>query len=285
MREAVREILSPADAEREFPKASTTESEQRQHQRCRSLLPKVAGRWATVVIFAMAMAWVESAVVYYLRTMINRIEPYQPNPLPIIGGLGPAEMVREAATLIMLLTVGILAGRNWRSRLGYAALAFGVWDIFYYVFLKVMCNWPRSLFDWDILFLLPLPWWGPVLAPVSIATLMILWGTLVSSWPIERARDEWKAWALNFLGVAVALYLFMADSIRAANGGVNALRNVLPQSFNWPLFSVALLLMAAPVLQVIRILMEQADRGRERGGGRGRRGELGPVELLIDEGN
>jgi hypothetical protein len=221
---------------------------------------KIPSRWLTVVIFALAMAWVESAVVYYLRTMINRIQPYQPNPLPIIGGLGSAEMVREAATLIMLLTVGILAGRNWRSRLGYTAIAFGVWDIFYYVFLKVMCNWPRSLFDWDILFLLPLPWWGPVLAPVSIAALMILWGTLVSSWRIERARDgsEWKAWALNFFGMAVALYLFMADSLRVANGGVDALRNVLPQAFNWPLFCMALLLMAAPILQVLWRLRRQA---------------------------
>src|SRR5437763_10032833 len=166
-----------------------------------NLNPKAAKRWGTVVMFALAMAWVESAVVYYLRSMINRIEPYQPNPLPIIGGFGSAEMVRELATMIMLLAVGMLAGRNWRSRLGYAAVAFGMWDIFYYVFLKVMCNWPHSLFDWDILFLLPLPWWGPVLAPVSIAMLMIVWGTLVSSWRIERGRDgsEWKMWMLNLL--------------------------------------------------------------------------------------
>lgn len=267
------------------------------------LSSKTSFRWLTVVVFAMAMAWVESAVVYYLRTMINRIEPYQPNPLPIIGGLGPAEMVREAATMVMLLTVGILAGRNWRSRLGFAAIAFGVWDIFYYVFLKVMCGWPHSLLDWDILFLLPLPWWGPVLAPVSIAMLMILWGTLVSSWRIERARDgsEWKAWTLNFLGVALALYLFMADSIRVANGGVNALRILLPQSFNWPLFCVALVLMAAPIMQVIAKLKEgfvhravsdfgsdDCGRGTDRGRGgereRGRNLELEPVKLLIDEG-
>src|SRR5947208_1506198 len=145
-------------------------------------------RWLTVVIYAMAMAWVESAVVFYLRTMVDRIEPYQPNPLPIIGKFGIAEVVREAATLVMLLTVGMLAGRTWRSRLGYAALAFGVWDIFYYVFLKVMCGWPRSLLDWDILFLLPLPWWGPVLAPVSIALLMIVWGTLVNARRIRPAQ-------------------------------------------------------------------------------------------------
>src|SRR6266853_4816000 len=138
-------------------------------------------RWLIVAVFAAAMAWVESAVVFYLRTMIDRIEPYQQNPLPMIGGLGPAELVREAATMIMLLTVGILAGRNWRSRLGYSAIAFGTWDIFYYVFLKVMCGWPHSLLDWDILFLLPLPFWGPVLALMSIALLMLLWGTLAST--------------------------------------------------------------------------------------------------------
>src|SRR6185312_6153229 len=90
-------------------------------------------RWWLVVAYAVAMAWVESAVVYYLRTMIDRINPYQPNPLPMIGGMGPVEMVRELATLIMLFTVGALAGRNWRARFGYSAIAFGVWDIFYYV--------------------------------------------------------------------------------------------------------------------------------------------------------
>ena len=76
-------------------------------------------RWFTVVVFAIAMAWVESAVVYYLRTHIDRIEPYQANPLPLIGDLGPVELVRELATMIMLFTVGWLAGRTWRARFGY----------------------------------------------------------------------------------------------------------------------------------------------------------------------
>src|SRR5437867_4743008 len=184
-------------------------------------------RWLTVAIYAAAMAWVESAVVFYLRTMIDRIVPYQTNPLPVIGYLGPVELAREAATLVMLLTVGLLAGRTWQSRLGYAAIAFGVWDIFYYVFLKLMCGWPHSLLDWDILFLLPLRWWGPVLAPVLIAVLMILWGTLATT--IERGREpslsSWRAWSLNALGMALALYVFMADALHAANGGATALRN------------------------------------------------------------
>ena len=218
-------------------------------------------RWFTVVTYAAAMAWVESAVVYYLRTHIDRIEPYQPNPLPIVGGLGAVEFAREFATLVMLFTVGALAGRTWRARIGYMVVAFGVWDIFYYVFLKLMCGWPHSLLDWDILFLIPLPWWGPVLAPVLIALLMIVWGTLASQFerPGPPSLSNWRVWALNFIGVALALYVFMADALRVSNGGVDALRNLLPTQFNWPLFLVALALMAAPVVKLAVELRSQRD--------------------------
>ena len=48
------------------------------------------------------MAWVESAVDY-LRTHIDRIVPYQPDPLPIIGGLGPVELVRELNTVTITI--------------------------------------------------------------------------------------------------------------------------------------------------------------------------------------
>lgn len=216
-------------------------------------------RWWIVTAFAVAMAWVEAAVVFYLRTMVDRIEPYQTNPLPIIGGLGLVELARELATLIMLLAVGLLAGRDWRSRLGYSAIAFGVWDIFYYVFLKMMCGWPKSLLDWDILFLIPLPWWGPVLAPVSIASLMIVWGTLASQFERKPGPllSNWRVWVLNSIGIALALYVFMADAIRVANQGVDAIRSVLPSSFNWPLFCVALVLMAAPA---VRSAMERNEQ-------------------------
>jgi hypothetical protein len=211
------------------------------------------GRWWMVVAYAIAMAWVESAVVFYLRSMIDRIEPYQPNPLPVIGGFALVELTREFATLVMLLTVGMLAGRTWRARIGYAVIAFGIWDIFYYVFLKLICGWPHSLLDWDILFLLPMPWWGPVLAPVLIASLMILWGTLaIQPEPAPKpARFNRPIWLLNFAGVVLALYVFMADTIAAAHRGLDAMRMVLPEKFNWLLFCIALLLMAAPLLQVI----------------------------------
>lgn len=207
-------------------------------------------RWLVVVAFAVAMAWLESATVYYLRSLVDRVEPYQPNPLPMQGILGQVELVREAATLLMLLAVGVLAGRTWRARWGYSVVAFGMWDIFYYVFLRLMCGWPRSLFDWDVLFLIPLPWWGPVLAPVSIAILMIVWGTAVTESPqaSEPQRLTRKVWLLNASGIALALYIFMADSLEQLPRLRLGMTYTLPTSFNWPLFAAALALMATPLL-------------------------------------
>ena len=220
-------------------------------------------RWLVVALYAVAMAWVEAAVVYYLRSLIDRIEPYQPYPLPIAGGFGEAELIREIATLVMLFTVGWLAGATWRTRLGYSVVAFGVWDIFYYVFLRVMTGRPKSLLDWDILFLIPLPWWGPIWAPTSIALLMILWGTFMTK--VERSPvlfgSQWKFLALGGIGAALALFTFMADAIRTADQGTEALRNMLPIRFNWPLFGVALALMALPVADVAR----QELRARRKG--------------------
>ena len=214
-------------------------------------------RWWTVVIYAVAMAWVESAAVFYLRSMIGRIEPHQPGPLPVTGRFALVELPREFATMVMLFAVGVIAGRTWRTRIGYAAVAFGVWDIFYYVFLRMMCGWPHSLLDWDILFLLPLPWWGPVLAPVLISLLMILWGTFASQFEGKQnpVLSNWHTWILNFTGVALALYVFMSDAIAASHRGLDAIRTVLPDKFNWPLFCVALALMSAPVFQNGRQLL------------------------------
>ncbi len=216
-------------------------------------------RWLVVALYAAAMAYVEAAVVLYLRTMVDRLDPYQSPPVTLPDDLVRAEMVREVATLIMLFAVGWLAGRTWRSRLGYTLVAFGVWDILYYVYLVPLSGWPRSLLDWDILFLLPLPWWGPVLAPVSIAALMVLGGTLVSQFD-RPERALWPgpwAWGASLVGVTLALYVFMADAIGAAGGGAEAVAQVLPTQFNWPVFVVAWLLLAVPIVDLCR---QQWDR-------------------------
>src|SRR5262245_8003958 len=168
-------------------------------------------RWAIVMAFAIAMAWVEAASVFYIRALVDRVEPYQANPLPMHGALGNVEVWREAATLVLIAAQGASAVRTWRRRAGYAALAFGAWDIFYYVFLRFISGWPRTLLDWDILFLLPLPWWGPVLAPISIALVMILWGTLTTQSSGDPAGGARWTSALGWVGIALALGVFMID--------------------------------------------------------------------------
>ena len=181
-------------------------------------------REAIVVVYAAAMAWVEAAAVTYLRTLTDRLQPFQSTPSNLSAGtsLAGTEVVREAATLIMLLSVGWLAGRSWRSRLAYAMIAFGIWDILYYVFLAIIGPWPRSIWDWDVLFLIPLPWWGPVLAPVAVSVVLIFTGTLVSQFD-QPERPLWpRAWAQissGFWAPGLALYIFMANAIRAVGLG------------------------------------------------------------------
>jgi hypothetical protein len=206
-------------------------------------------RWLIITIFATAMGYLESAVVFYLRTMVNRLVPYQAEPLPKFGGLAGPELAREFATMVMLLTIGWLAGRTWRGRIGFALLTFGIWDIAYYIFLIPLTNWPNSITDWDLLFLIPLPWWGPVWSPVSIACLMVAFGLLTTF--LEQADSPiWPRRVANILcavGIFIALYVFMADAIAAVPRGQEAIRLTLPTTFNWPLFTAAWLLMFIPI--------------------------------------
>src|SRR5208283_1702927 len=207
-------------------------------------------RFAIVAIFSIAMAWVESSTVVYLRTLVNRIEPYQQTPLPIIDSFGATEIVREAATLIMLVTVGWLAGTSWKSRLGFFMAAFGVWDIFYYLFLKIIVGWPHSLFDWDVLFLIPLPWWGPVLSPILISLISIILGSLLAQNEISDATFQIGrlSWSFYLCGISVALSVFMDHSIEAIGKGNSGVED-LPAQFNWPLFMLALFFMLMPVFE------------------------------------
>jgi len=146
-----------------------------------------------VMIFAIAFGFVESAVVVYLRHLLGASQPQIPIEeilflVPGIAFLNPEtaikiitdseilniEMVREGVTLIMLAAVAVIAGVNFKERIAYFFLAFGVWDIFYYVFLRLTIGWPKSLSDLDIFFLLPFPWVGPVFVPVIISFVLVL---------------------------------------------------------------------------------------------------------------
>ncbi len=206
-----------------------------------------------VGMFAVAMAWMEAATVVYLRTLVNRINPYQIHPLPVAALPAWIELVREAATLLLLLSAAWLAGTAWRNRSGYFLFAFGMWDIFYYVFLKAIIGWPVTLFDWDVLFLLPVPWWGPVLAPVLIALVMILGGILLSRNSANRIdhHPHKFSWLLCAAGIFALLYLFMRGSLMVLSKGKEAVENILPTDFSWIFFAAALCLMAFPIFDTV----------------------------------
>ncbi len=210
-------------------------------------------RLLVVGMFAVVMAYVESAVVVYLRAMYGIEDLLRDMPL-LPDQYTTIEIGREAATLLLLAIVGWIAGRGWQDRLGYAVFVFGAWDIFYYAWLAIFIGWPSSLLDWDILFLIPLPWWGPVLAPVLIALLLVVWGGLAvikaaRNEPLRFTAVEWSAFGA---GVLVALYVFMADALRALPAGITAVSQARPTQFNWALFLVALVGMAFPLMRAVR---------------------------------
>ncbi|HEU5179192.1 MAG TPA: hypothetical protein VFW45_00245 [Candidatus Polarisedimenticolia bacterium] len=202
-----------------------------------------------VVLFALAMAYVEAAAVVYLRRVFG-VEDLLRDMAPFDSFIGTVELGRELATLVMLLALGWAVGRSTQARLGFAAFAFGAWDIFYYFWLKVMLGWPASLLEPDILFLIPLPWWGPVLTPVLIALLACVGGAWAVMLDDRGAvmRPRFVDWALFSGGALAALVAFMADALRALPATAEELGRLKPTAFLWWIYLPGLAAMAYAVL-------------------------------------
>jgi hypothetical protein len=166
-----------------------------------------------IIVFSISMALVEAGVVIYLRAL------YYPEgfsfPLKIITTRHFIfEIAREAATILMLISVSALIGKRFWERFAYFLVFLGFWDIVYYIWLKIAIGWPLSLLDWDILFLIPLPWIGPVIAPMTIAIMMILAGLFIL-FLFKKGYDfrpSSLAWVMTIIGTLITLYSFMRDT-------------------------------------------------------------------------
>jgi hypothetical protein len=219
-------------------------------------------RALTVVVYAAAMAYVESAAVVYLQRA-QSISPEHLFPLQspqVLGNLAGIEVGREAATLFMLATVGVLAGRRWLDRLAWSAVAFGVWDIGYYVWLWVFIGWPHSPATWDVLFLIPVPWAGPVAAPVTVSLVLIAFG-LGAAWQVGQGRTL----HVSLPGVALALLggflVILSFTLDVPDG----LRDVSPPWHPWPIFLVGMALAAWAAAMTLRMTAAGEAVGKAEG--------------------
>ena len=212
--------------------------------------------WLTV--FSIAMGYMESAVVIYLR------ELYYPGgfdfPLaPLDARIGLVELLREASTIIMLLGIGMLTGKTASHKFANFIYCFAIWDLFYYVFLWVFLGWPESLFTWDILFLIPVPWVGPVITPCIVAVSMMLLALSIIYYQHKGRNTRLKAteWIMLVLGSLTIVLSFIWDYIKyagsksdipaSANGELlDELKDYIPTEFNWSIFLIgeAILLIA-----------------------------------------
>lgn len=191
-------------------------------------------RLAYVVLFGICIGYFEAGIVVYLR------ELYYPNgfsfPLVIIPDhLYVVEFFRELASITIIIVVAWLAGQKFWERFANFLIIFGIWDIFYYIFLKVTIGWPLSLMDWDVLFLIPLPWIGPVMAPVSVAMMMITSGLLMLKLSTQgcNLRPSLPVWILSSAGTVIIFYSFMNDTAAT-------LHQQMPQKYMYGLLVLGL---------------------------------------------
>lgn len=217
--------------------------------------------WVTA--FAVAMGFLEAAVVVYLRAVAYP-EGFAFPLKTLDEKLVFTELLREAATLVMLLAPGALLSRKRQERFAWFCWSFAVWDIFYYVFLKLLLGWPASFLTWDVLFLLPTVWVGPVLAPCMVSVGLMLLAVAILN---ARERDphfrllRWQ-WGLLFCAASAMLYTFMEEPVRyliaAAPGrtvgapAMSALEAYMPQVYQWPVFIMACTVATVPLVAIFR---------------------------------
>ncbi|MHC4535015.1 MAG: hypothetical protein ACYS6K_13790 [Planctomycetota bacterium] len=203
-----------------------------------------------VVIFSVAFAYIEAAVVVYLRAIFYPDGFTFPITMFDLSPLGKrlllTEIGREAATIVLIFTSSWLFGKNRRQRFAYFMTIFAVWDIFYYVWLKVLLDWPSSIMDWDILFLIPTTWASAVLYPVLISITLLVFAAVIlyrdaHGRTIRVTRADWLVFIIAGIIVVVSF----------CTPGPHVTEPDFKSYFYWPLFSAGLLLAVGMFLKCL----------------------------------
>jgi hypothetical protein len=236
-----------------------------------------------LAVFGIAMGFLESAVVVYLRELYYSegfafpLKPMELDKLSI-------EYLREIATLVMLFSLSTVAGRNFPERAAFFLYSFGIWDIFYYVWLKILLDWPSSLWTWDILFLIPVIWIGPVLAPLlcSLTLIFIALFLLYFQQKGYSIKIIFYEWFLLFLGAFAILVTFIWDYSRlvmqrnfisrfwllgADPEFQNIISRYVPSTYNWLLFALGEALIFLSIVLFYRRMRRETGRNNGAEGG------------------
>lgn len=173
-------------------------------------------RLTIAVLFSITFAYIESAVVVYLRAIFypdGFTFPLEMFDLTALGRrLTVTEIGREAATVVLIVTAAWFFGTGRQERAAYFLLIFAIWDLFYYVWLKVLLDWPASIMDWDVLFLIPYVWASAVLYPVLVAAAMFVFALAIlhrsaQKRPLSITLIDWIGWAAAVIVLIVAFCL------------------------------------------------------------------------------
>ena len=157
----------------------------------RAGVPLLARTLVISGVFAASFGFLEATVVVYLRAAAGLLPGYRGTLSDVIRMSGEfyrqpqaisefpqsllaLEVLREGATILMLLSVASLSSAKLRSRAAIFLWTFAIWDIIYYASLWATVRWPLSVCDRDVLFLMPVPWFAPVWFPLLVSALALL---------------------------------------------------------------------------------------------------------------
>ncbi len=227
-----------------------------------------SNNYLPLIIFAVSMGFLEAIVVVYLR------ELHYPNGFQFpLKEMPPSiiiiEWTREICTLLMLGSVAWISGKILVKRLSVLLFIFGVWDIIYYVGLKIFLDWPESLLTWDILFLIPITWVGPVLAPVLCSLLMIVFAVVLDKLILKNNLKKLvkPEWILLISGAAFIYFTFTVNfGVILINGHflrdfsnlpknpefLKILSNWIPSHFNWSVFAAGFIIICSSIWLIVK---------------------------------
>lgn len=197
-------------------------------------------------LFAITMAYMEATIVIYLRELYYPDNLLALFPLKLMTSTHFAiELGRESAAMLMIISVAMLVERGFTRCFAVYCYVMGVWDLFYYIWLKLLIDWPTAWLEWDVLFLIPWIWLGPWICPAVIALLFVGWGLFVIRRDSTDSPIQFSRWngVLFVLGATCGLASFLQPALPYLNNPV-LLEGYMPGQFNWSLYVAGTLLMA-----------------------------------------